>query len=175
MSERFKWIAANTAMALSLYLGFVHQVAWVRFIVICLVWAMLASYGTVFFYEDLRTKFSGKGAPVSGWVSHCTDVLFSLILVSTGWYVTAIAYVLSALCLVLIYATPTGGKIVSLYVKLAIAAVLLLAIELAWLLRWEVIPVQTQEIPVAYQLDRWSGNVYFLGAPVGGRIRLQDR
>ena len=61
------------------------------------------------------------------------------------------------------------------YLRLILAAVIVVAVEAAWLARWEVIPVQTQQLPVAYQLDRWTGNIYFLGAPGGGRVKLQDK
>jgi len=61
------------------------------------------------------------------------------------------------------------------YLKLVLVALVVAAVEVAWLARWEVIPVQTQVIPVAYQLDRWTGDIYFLGAPVGGRVKLKDK
>ena len=51
----------------------------------------------------------------------------------------------------------------------------LLGIEIAWLSRWEVVTAPTEDLPMAYQLDRWTGTVYFLGAPAGGRVRIQDK
>ena len=61
-----------------------------------------------------------------------------------------------------------------IYFKVFLVLLIIALVEVAWLTRWEVIPVQTQDIPVAYQLDRWTGDIYFLGAPVGGRVKLQD-
>ena len=61
------------------------------------------------------------------------------------------------------------------YTKLAVAVLVLLGIEIAWLSRWEVVTASTEDLPVAYQLDRWTGTVYFLGAPADGRVRMQDK
>lgn len=44
-----------------------------------------------------------------------------------------------------------------------------------WMFRWEVVPVATDVYPVAYQLDRWTGDVYFLGSPRNGRSLMPDR
>ena len=61
------------------------------------------------------------------------------------------------------------------YAKLVVAVLVLLGIEIAWLSRWEVVTAPTEDVPMAYQLDRWTGTVYFLGAPAGGRVRIQDK
>ena len=61
------------------------------------------------------------------------------------------------------------------YTKLAVAVLILLGIEIAWLARWEVVTAPTEDAPMAYQLDRWTGAVYFLGGPAEGRVRIQDK
>ena len=61
------------------------------------------------------------------------------------------------------------------YRKLVIVVIVLVGIEIAWLSRWEVVTAPTEEVPMAYQLDRWTGTVYLLGAPAGGRVRIQDK
>ena len=61
------------------------------------------------------------------------------------------------------------------YKKLVIVVIVLAGIEIAWLFRWEVVPAPTEDASMAYQLDRWTGTVYLLGAPAGGRVRLQDK
>ncbi|HTS51945.1 MAG TPA: hypothetical protein VMH26_01615 [Burkholderiales bacterium] len=61
------------------------------------------------------------------------------------------------------------------YTKLVVAVIVLVGIEIAWLSRWEVVPASTEDLPMAYQLDRWTGAVYLLGAPEAGRVRLQDK
>ena len=61
------------------------------------------------------------------------------------------------------------------YTKLEFAVLVLLGIEIAWLFRWEVVTAPTEDVPMAYQLDRWTGTVYFLGAPAGGRVRIKDK
>ena len=61
------------------------------------------------------------------------------------------------------------------YTKLVVGVVVLVGIEIAWLVRWEIVPAPTEDLPMAYQLDRWTGIVYLLGAPVGGRVRVQDK
>jgi hypothetical protein len=66
-------------------------------------------------------------------------------------------------------------KTMHFYTKLVVAVVVLVGIEIAWLYRWEVVPASTEELPIAYQLDRWTGAVHFLGAPADGRVRLQDK
>lgn len=62
-----------------------------------------------------------------------------------------------------------------LYAKLVVAVLVLVGIEIAWLFRWEVVPAPTEDLPMAYQLDRWTGTVYSLGASAGGRVRLEDK
>jgi hypothetical protein len=61
------------------------------------------------------------------------------------------------------------------YTKLLVALVVLVGIEIAWLFRWEIVPAPTEDLSMAYQLDRWTGTVYLLGAPSGGRVRVQDK
>jgi len=61
------------------------------------------------------------------------------------------------------------------YMKLIVVLVVLAGLEIAWLSRWEIVPASTEDHPTAYQLDRWTGTVYLLGAPTDGRVRLQDR
>jgi len=61
------------------------------------------------------------------------------------------------------------------YTKLAVAVLILLGIEIAWLARWEVVTAPTEDAPMAYQLDRWTGTVYSLGAAADGRVRIQDK
>jgi hypothetical protein len=61
------------------------------------------------------------------------------------------------------------------YTKLLVALVVLVGIEIARLARWEVVPASTEEHPMAYQLDRWTGAVYLLGSSENGRVRLPDR
>jgi hypothetical protein len=66
-------------------------------------------------------------------------------------------------------------KIMQLCSKLIVAVIVLVGIEMAWLFRWEVVPAPTEEQPMAYQLDRWTGTVYSLGASTGGRVRIEDK
>jgi len=61
------------------------------------------------------------------------------------------------------------------YAKFTVAVFILLGIEIAWLSRWEVVTAPTEDVPMAYQLDRWTGTVYFLGGPTDGRVRIQDK
>ena len=61
------------------------------------------------------------------------------------------------------------------YAKLVVAVVVLAGMEIAWLSRWELVPAPTEDLPMAYQLDRWTGAVYFLGGPAEGRVRIQDK
>jgi hypothetical protein len=61
------------------------------------------------------------------------------------------------------------------YWKLIVALVVLAGIEIAWLARWEVVPASTEDHPMAYQLDRWTGAVYLVGSAEGGRVRLPDK
>ena len=61
------------------------------------------------------------------------------------------------------------------YTKLVVGVLVLLGIEIAWLSRWEVVAAPTEDLPIAYQLDRWTGTVYFLGARADGRVRIQDK
>jgi hypothetical protein len=61
------------------------------------------------------------------------------------------------------------------YTKLVLAVVVLAGIEIAWLSRWELVPAPTEDLPMAYQLDRWTGTVYLLGAPAGARVRIEDK
>ena len=61
------------------------------------------------------------------------------------------------------------------YAKLIVAVVVLVGIEMAWLCRWEVLPAPTEDLPMAYQLGRWTGAVYLIGALPGGRVRVQDK
>jgi hypothetical protein len=63
----------------------------------------------------------------------------------------------------------------SLYARVVVVLIVLVAIEAAWLLRWEVVPAPTEDHPMAYQLDRWTGTIYLLGASSDGRVRLQDK
>lgn len=42
----------------------------------------------------------------------------------------------------------------------------------AWLFRWQVIAIATDAVPIAYELDRWTGDVYIVGA---GSARLQPK
>jgi hypothetical protein len=60
------------------------------------------------------------------------------------------------------------------YTKLVIAVVVLVGIEIAWLFRWELVAAPTEDLPMAYQLDRWTGAVYLLGGPGGERVRVKD-
>ena len=61
------------------------------------------------------------------------------------------------------------------YRTLVVAVIVLAGIEIAWLYRWEVVTAPTEDAPMGYQLDRWTGTVYFLGAPTGGRVRIEDK
>ena len=61
------------------------------------------------------------------------------------------------------------------YIRLIVALIALAGVEIAWLFRWEVVPASTEDHPIAYQLDRWTGAVYLLGASADGRVRLQDK
>jgi len=61
------------------------------------------------------------------------------------------------------------------YTKLVVGVLVLLGIEIAWLCRWEVVAAPTEDLPIAYQLDRWTGTVYLLGARADGRVRIQDK
>ena len=61
------------------------------------------------------------------------------------------------------------------YMKVLIAVLIVAAVEIAWLSRWEIVPASTEDHPMAYQLDRWTGAVYLLGASENGRVRLQDK
>ena len=47
-------------------------------------------------------------------------------------------------------------------VVMAIAAVFLIMTEFAFLFRWQLITASSQNSIVAYQLDRWTGNVYWM-------------
>jgi len=60
------------------------------------------------------------------------------------------------------------------YTKLIVALVVLAGVEAAWLCRWELVPASTEDHPMAYQLDRWTGAVYLLGGSENGRVRLHD-
>jgi hypothetical protein len=51
-------------------------------------------------------------------------------------------------------------------------AVVFLALLGTWLFRWEVIAVATNNVPMAYELDRWTGDVYMVG---GGATTLQRK
>ena len=55
------------------------------------------------------------------------------------------------------------------------AALVVVAVEIAWLSRWDIVPASTEDHPVAYQLDRWTGAVYLLGASENGRVRMLDK
>lgn len=48
------------------------------------------------------------------------------------------------------------------FLALSIVAIL---ITIIWLTRWEVVPLPMNDAPVAYQLDRWTGDVYLLLGP----------
>ena len=48
----------------------------------------------------------------------------------------------------------------------ALVVVVVLALATSWLMRWHVVAVATNNLPVAYELDRWTGDVYLVG---GGR------
>jgi len=56
--------------------------------------------------------------------------------------------------------------------KIAVALVILLAVEVAWLARWDIISADS--MPVAYQLDRWTGTIYFVQG-MYGRQRIEDK
>lgn len=58
------------------------------------------------------------------------------------------------------------------YIKVIVVLAAIVAIEVAWLARWQVIPVQTK--PVAYELDRWTGSVYLLDPSLKVRVLLTD-
>jgi len=62
-----------------------------------------------------------------------------------------------------------------LYMRVLIAALVVVAVEIAWLSRWDIVPASTEDHPVAYQLDRWTGAVYLLGASENGRVRMLDK
>lgn len=53
-----------------------------------------------------------------------------------------------------------------------IVAVVVAALLVAALLRWQVVAVASSNLPVAYLLDRWKGEVYIVG---GGSTLLQPR
>ena len=60
-----------------------------------------------------------------------------------------------------------------LYLKLVLAVLIVAAVEVAWLTRWEVIPFQSQDMLVAFQLDRWTGHIYVIAS--GERWKIEDK
>ena len=62
-----------------------------------------------------------------------------------------------------------------LHMRVLIVVLVVAAIEIAWLSRWEIVPAATEDHAMAYQLDRWTGAVYLLGVSENGRVRLQDK
>ena len=44
-----------------------------------------------------------------------------------------------------------------------------------WLSRYETVPASSEDHAMAYQLDRWTGAGYLLGASENGRVCLQDK
>jgi hypothetical protein len=62
---------------------------------------------------------------------------------------------------------------VRFFAKVIVAV--LAGLELAWLFRFDVVPASTEDHSRAYQLDRWTGAVYLLGAAEDGRVRLPDK
>ena len=52
--------------------------------------------------------------------------------------------------------------------KIIVAGFMLIALEVAWLGRWEVIP--NESLPIVYQLDRWTGNVYLIQGLSGRQL-----
>ena len=70
---------------------------------------------------------------------------------------------------------PAQEALMQFYSKLIVALIVLAGIEIAWLTRWEIVAASTEDHPMAYQLDRWTGNVYLLGSSGDGRVRLSDK
>ena len=63
----------------------------------------------------------------------------------------------------------------TIYMKVLVAMLIVVVVEIAWLFRWELVPASTEEHATAYQLDRWTGAVYILGTSADGRVRVQDK
>lgn len=111
--RRLGWIVANVAFGMGIYLALFAGQAWAQKAVAGFVWITLFLYLVVLLSEESRAKFFRKPQPVPPIVERICDVVFTSAFVSAGWYVTALAYVLS--CVVL---AATYGDISPMYTEM---------------------------------------------------------
>jgi hypothetical protein len=57
--------------------------------------------------------------------------------------------------------------------KLVLTVLVLLAVEAAWLCRWGIVPAATKDWSAVYELDRWTGDIYWVVD--GNRVLVKQK
>lgn len=100
---KLSWISANAAFGVGVYLALFTSHSWAQTVVVGFVWITLSLYVVVLMSSESRAKYFQKPQPVPQIIGRICDVLFTAAFVSAGWYVTALAYVLSCAVLAAIH------------------------------------------------------------------------
>lgn len=98
-----RWLAANISLVVALYIGLWGPIEWLTLLVAAFVWTMLAAYAAVYF----SSKPKRHTDPAPRWLGLLIDALVLLAFAAHGWYLTALAYLASALLLHLIFRRST--------------------------------------------------------------------
>ncbi len=94
----------SNAAFLAALLAAVHwEIGWLRVLVIGFVWFMLAMYFMVLADAGSRARFRARTEPIPLLVTAAIDAAALLILLDTGWHVTAAAYGVSAAVAIALY------------------------------------------------------------------------
>lgn len=105
MKRKIQWLLLNGGMGFMIYFGFFKGAKWATNIVLFWIWLTLFSSILMCCTEDLKKKAQDRGRAMPKEVSYIYDTIFLLVLVATGWFVTAVAYLIASLCEHFIYDT----------------------------------------------------------------------
>jgi hypothetical protein len=104
-----RWLAANISLVVALYVGVWGSIDWLTLLVAAFVWIMLAAYAAAY----LSPKPKQLIDPAPRWLGPIIDALVLFAFAAHAWYLTALAYLASALILRLIYRRSTEKRAAS--------------------------------------------------------------
>jgi hypothetical protein len=94
------WLKWNAVLAAALYVGVWLDVVLIGYLVVAFIWLMLVSY---FFVLYAGKEGTVRSSPVPKPVGLIFDAAVLAVLISCHWYLTSVAYVLTAIVLEAVY------------------------------------------------------------------------
>lgn len=97
------WFVPYPLFGGCLYFGAINEIAWAQYILVLLVWLNLFVYIACLSSKAIRSKFHGKQQPIPNWISNLANIVFFMVMISSGWYLTSAVYLLIWLCIEILY------------------------------------------------------------------------